>query len=315
MTRNRGSRRLAPMRSAASVTDQRHHDSWLGTVSPWLACAFLLALTCAACTEPQASPAQGVALLAGAALLDATEIHFSPSRDGQPYHLLRQADGSFRMLAPIRDTAEPEMLANIAAGLHRCTFIVVDAPPPVNLTGLDSPSASLTARFGERTTQIEIGKLTDASTKRLWARVDGRVGQVPSEALTCLQVEQERLRARAMFASFAYTRIEITTATGTAELQRDITRDVWTWQAAGDKARPDAVEVIAALRALSIESFRYGTDVDRGTPTARFLLESADSKHELKVWALPDGRCIAKQPHRDVEVFVAWPAVLRATLR
>lgn len=303
------------MRNAALATDPGHHSCSSGTTSPSVACALLLALTCAACTEPPASPAQGAALLAGASLLDAAEIHFSGSRDGQPYHLMRQTDGSHRILVPIRDTAAPEVLANIAAVLGRSRLAVIDAPPAKDVTGLDYPLASLTARFGERSTQIEIGKLTGAATKRHWARVDGRVGQVASEALTCLQVEQERLRARALFASFAYTRIQITAVTGATELQRDPARDAWTWHADDKKARPDAGEVIAALRALSIESFRYGSDVDRGAPTARFLLEGATGTDELKVWALPDGRSIATQPHRDVEVFVELPAVLRALLR
>lgn len=289
-----------------------------------LALVAALALWCAACSEPEASPTQGAAaaqsisLLAGHALLDATEFHMSGHRDGQPYHLLRQSDGSFRLMRPIRDTAEPKLLAGIAAVWARCKVVVDDAPPADRVTGLDYPLGSLTARFGDQEVRVEFGKVVDSKSKRNWVRVDRAVGQVASEALTCLMVEQEALRARALFATFPYTKVTVTTATGTAALQRDRVKAVWTWaDNARDKKTPaaDAGACLDALRNLRVASYRYGAPVDRGPPTARFTLAIDGGTDELSLWALPDGRWLAAQPHRDLEVFVELPTALRELLR
>ena len=284
-----------------------------------------LALWCAACSEPPAGPVQGAAtaqsisLLAGHALLDATEFHMSGQRDGQPYHLLRQGDGSFRLMSPIRDTAESKLLAGIAAVWARCKVVVDDAPPADKVIGLDYPLGSLTVRFGDQEVRVEFGKLVDSKSKRNWVRVDRAVGQVAAEALTCLMVEQEALRARALFATFPYTKVTVTTATRSATLQRDKTKDAWKWadNPRDDNKTPtaDAGACIDGLRKLSVASFRYGAPVDRGTPTARCTLDAGASTDDLRLWALPDGRWLAAQSHRDLEVFVELPAVLRELLR
>jgi hypothetical protein len=274
-----------------------------------------LLLGFASCSEPQAA-AQQVDLLSGRALLDAVEIELSGSRDSAPYRLLRQPDGSFHVVTPIRDAVAANVLAKIADTMQRHKMTVTDPAPTDAVTSLDPPLAFLAARFGEYERRVELGKLARAGEPagRLWARADGRVGHVAAEVLACLQFEQERLRARALFPTFTFTKIVLGGGKVSGEITRANDKTTWTWSTASRSERPDAGALASALQQLTVVSYRYGADLQRGEPSLRITLHGAGAGDELRLWQMPEG-CLAKQPHRDLEVFVDLPAPLRACLR